>query len=71
MVHLDGLDFSGQVDGSEGDDHTGLDDSGFNTADGHCSNTSNFVDILKQLKGAFSITGLSRLMKTKIVVLCL
>merc|ERR1719481_1271294 len=47
VVHLDGLDLSGQLAGGEGDDHTGLDDTGFNSAHGYCSNTSNFVHILE------------------------
>jgi len=47
VVHLHGLDLSGQLHWSEGDDHTGLDDTGLDTTDGHCSNTSNLVDILE------------------------
>jgi hypothetical protein len=47
VVHLDGLNLSGQVVGSEGDDHTGFDDTGFDTTDGHCSNTADFVDVLQ------------------------
>lgn len=47
VVHLDGLDFSGDVGGSEGDDHAGLDDTGLNTADGHCADTTDLVDILE------------------------
>jgi len=47
VVHLDGLDFSGQCDGSKGDDHAGLDDAGFDTTDGHRSDTADFVDVLK------------------------
>merc|ERR1712150_146348 len=46
VVHLHGLDLSGQLVGGESDDHAGLDDTGLNTAHGHCSNTSDFVDIL-------------------------
>ena len=46
VVHLNGLDLSGEVDGGEGDDHAGLDHSGLNTTDGHCANATNFVDIL-------------------------
>ena len=48
MVHFDGLDFSGDVRGSEGDDHAGLDDTSFDTTDGHRPNTANLVDILKR-----------------------
>ena len=46
VVHLHGLDLSGQHVGGEGDDHAGFDDTGLNTTHGDCSNTSNFVDIL-------------------------
>ena len=46
VVHLDGLDLSGEADGGEGDDLSGLDHSGLDTAHWHCSNASNFVDIL-------------------------
>merc|ERR1719275_276373 len=47
VVHLDGLDLSGEADGGEGDDLSGLDHSGLDTAHWHCSNASNFVDILE------------------------
>lgn len=47
MVHLNGLDFSGHVSRSKHDDHTGLDSSGFNTSDGHRTNTADLVDILE------------------------
>merc|ERR1740123_372942 len=47
VVHLDGLDLSGEGDGGEGDDLTGLDHSSLDTANWHCSNASNFVDILE------------------------
>ena len=48
VVHLDGLDFSGDVGGSEGNDHTGLEDTSLDTADGHSSNTADLVDILER-----------------------
>lgn len=48
VVHLDGLDFSGDTSGGEGDDHTGLDDTSLDTADGHSSNTTDLVDILER-----------------------
>merc|ERR1719400_1488365 len=52
VVHLDGLDLSGEVDRGEGDNHAGLDHTSLHTAHGHCSNASNFVDILEgQPKG--------------------
>merc|ERR1719392_197741 len=47
VVHLYGLDLSGQHVGGEGDDHAWLDDTSLNSTDGHCSNTSDFVDILE------------------------
>lgn len=47
VVHLDGLDLSGDTSGGEGDDHTGLDDTGLDTTDGHRANTTNLVDILE------------------------
>ena len=46
VVHLDGLDLSGEVDRGEGDNHAGLDHSSLHTTDRHCANASNFVDIL-------------------------
>jgi len=48
VVHLDGLDFSGDVGGSEGNDHTGLDNTSLDTADRNCANTTNLVNILKR-----------------------
>jgi len=47
VVHLDGLNFSGDVDGGEGSEHAGLDDTGLNSADWHSSNTTDLVDILE------------------------
>ena len=58
MVHFDGLNFSGQLAGGESDDHTGLDDTSFNSADGHCSDTTDLVDILKgQTEGLVGRAG--------------
>lgn len=48
VVHLHRLDFSGDTSRGEGDDHTGLDDSGLDTTDWHRANTTNLVDILKR-----------------------
>lgn len=48
VVHLDRLDFGGDVGGSKGDDHTGLDDTGLDSADGHCADTTDLVDILER-----------------------
>lgn len=47
VVHLDGLDFSGDVGGSEGNDHTGLEDTSLDTADRHSSDTTDLVDVLE------------------------
>jgi hypothetical protein len=47
VVHLDGLDFSGHVGGSEGDDHAGGDNTSLDTADGNCANTGDLVHILE------------------------
>lgn len=47
VVHFNGLDFSGDVGRSKGDDHTGLKNTSLNTADGNSSNTTNLVHILE------------------------
>lgn len=47
VVHLNGLDFGGDTSWGEGDDHTGLDNTGLNTTDWHRANTSDLVDILE------------------------
>jgi len=47
VVHLDGLNFSGDVDGGEGGEHAGLDETGLDSADWHSSNTTDLVDILE------------------------
>jgi len=58
VVHLDGLDFSGDTSGGEGDDHTGLNDTGLNTTDWHRANTSNLVNILeRKTEGLVGRTG--------------
>ena len=48
VVHFDGLDFSGDVGGSEGDDHSSLDNTSLNTTDGHRTDTANLVNILER-----------------------
>jgi hypothetical protein len=48
VVHFDGLDFSGNVRGGKSNDHAGLDDTGFDTADGNCSNSTDFVHVLER-----------------------
>ena len=47
VVHLDGLDLGGDVRWGEGDDHTGLDLTGLDTTDWHCSDTTDLVDVLE------------------------
>jgi len=47
VVHLNALNFSGHVGGSEGDDVTGLHDTGLDTADGDCTDTTDLVDVLE------------------------
>jgi hypothetical protein len=61
VVHLDGLDFSGDVGGSEGDDHTGLEDTSLDTADRNRSNTTNLVDILEGKSEGLVVGALGRL----------
>lgn len=48
VVHLDRLDLSGHVGGSEGNNHTGLDNTGLDSANGHCADTTDLVDILER-----------------------
>ena len=47
VVHLDGLDFSGDTSWGEGDDHAGLDSTGLDTADWYSANTTDLVHILE------------------------
>jgi hypothetical protein len=47
VVHLDGLDFSGDTSGSEGNHHTWLDDTSLDTANWHCADTANLVHVLE------------------------
>ena len=50
-MHLNGLNLSGQLVRSEGDNHTGFDDTSFDTTD-------DFVDILKgETEGLVGGTG--------------
>ena len=58
VVHLDRLDFGGDVGRSKGHDHTSLDDTGLNTADGYRANTADLVHVLKgKTKGLVGGTG--------------
>jgi hypothetical protein len=58
VMHLDGLDFSGHVGRSKGNDHAGLDDTSLDTTDGHSPNTTDLVDILeRETEGLVGGTG--------------
>merc|ERR1719402_1394057 len=46
VVHLNRLNLSGQHVGGKSDNHARLDDASLHTTNWHCSNTSNFVNIL-------------------------
>jgi len=46
VMHLDWFAFSGDVKGSESDDHTGFEETSFDSADWDSSNTTDFVDVL-------------------------
>lgn len=48
VVHLNGLHFSGDVGGSEGDDHTRSDGTSLDTADRDGTDTGDLVDILER-----------------------
>jgi hypothetical protein len=43
VMHLDGLDFSGDTSRGEGDDHTGLDNTGLNTSNRHLAYISGVI----------------------------
>merc|ERR1719402_1474840 len=47
VVHLHGLDLSGELDRGEGYEDSRLEDSSLHSAHGHCANASNFVNILE------------------------
>src|ERR1700761_8197155 len=47
VVHFDGLDFRSDVRGSEGHDHSSLDNASLDTADRYRANTTDFVHILE------------------------
>lgn len=48
VVHLNGLDFSGDVGRSEGNNHTRSNDTSLDTADRHSADTRDLVDILER-----------------------
>jgi len=47
VMHLDGLDLSGETSRGEGNVHSGLKNTSLNTTYRHSSNTTNLVNILK------------------------
>jgi len=46
VMHFDWFAFSGDVKGSEGDDHTWFQETSFDSTDWDSSNTTDFVDVL-------------------------
>lgn len=47
MMHFDSFALSGDSTGGKGDEHSGSDDSSFNSSDGDSSDSSNLVDVLE------------------------
>ncbi|EDZ68717.1 hypothetical protein AWRI1631_163370 [Saccharomyces cerevisiae AWRI1631] len=47
VMHFNGLDFSGNTSWGKSNNHTWLDDTGFNSTDWHSTNTTNLVNILQ------------------------
>jgi hypothetical protein len=47
VMHLNGLDLSNFVRGSEGDGHSWFEDTGLDSSDGHSTDTRDLVDILE------------------------
>mmetsp|Transcript_4341 Transcript_4341/g.4853 ORF Transcript_4341/g.4853 Transcript_4341/m.4853 type:complete len:237 (-) Transcript_4341:313-1023(-) len=47
VMHFDGLDFSGETVRGEGNNHTGLQETSFDSTDGDSSDTGDLVDILQ------------------------
>ena len=57
MMHFNWLNFSGELGRGEDNDHTGFHDSGFNSSDGDCSDTTDLVDVLKgETEGLISVS---------------
>lgn len=80
VVHLDGLDFSGDTSGGEGDNHAGLDHTSLDTADRDRSDTTDLVDILEgkteglvggTLGGLDGVNGLKESLASDLAVLAL
>uniref|UniRef100_A0A1L8EJ06 Uncharacterized protein n=2 Tax=Haematobia irritans TaxID=7368 RepID=A0A1L8EJ06_HAEIR len=47
VMHFNGLDFSGDVGRGEDNNGTGFQDTSFDTTDGYCADTTDFVNILQ------------------------
>lgn len=47
VMHFNGLALGGDTEGSEGEDHTGSEDSSFDSTDWDSSNTTDLVDVLE------------------------
>lgn len=47
VMHFNGLAFGSDTEGSEGEDHTGLEESSFDSSDGDSSDTTDLVDVLE------------------------
>eukprot|EP01084_Bolivina_argentea_P066816 121832_1 len=67
VMHLDGLNLGGEARRGEAAEHAGLEDTSLNTANGHCSNATDLVDVLKgktkglvggSLRGGDQVKGL-------------
>ena len=61
VMHLDGLDFSGGSEWTEGDSHGWLDDTSLNSTDWDCSDTRDLVDILERKSEGLEDGSLGRL----------
>lgn len=46
-MHFDGFALSGDVHGSEGEDHARLEDTSLDSADGDSTDTTDLVDVLE------------------------
>jgi len=60
MVQLDRLNFSCQPRGTEGDNHSRLEDSSFYAAYWECTNTTNLVHVLKGESGSIHLKNNNR-----------
>jgi len=53
VMHFNGFNSGGFIRGGEVDIHVGFEDTSFDSSDGDCSNTSNFVNILERKSEGF------------------